>query len=285
MKIAVLLTCFNRKEKTLSCLNNLFSQSLPPNTELAVYLVDDGSSDGTAEAVETNFPQVNVIIGSGSLFWAGGMRVAWDHGKASNADYYLLLNDDTDLVPDAIQRSLAANQSYTQEKGIPAICVGRTEDPDNGKTSYGGRRVYHQDRIQSYLVEDTGKIEACDMGEANMMLVPKAIFEKVGILSDRYVHAFADIDYTLRAIRAGFKVIIPPGYIGTCKDDHGNDWAPKGTNLSGRLKYMYSPKGLAYNEYMYFIGEYFPKQKFSASLKIWIKTLFPWVYEWFKKDS
>ena len=70
MKIAILMTCHNRRETTLRCL-----RGLPSDVE--VYLVDDGSTDGTDEAVKATFPKVNVIRGTGNLYWAKGMELAW----------------------------------------------------------------------------------------------------------------------------------------------------------------------------------------------------------------
>ncbi|HYE55805.1 MAG TPA: glycosyltransferase, partial [Chitinophagaceae bacterium] len=74
MKIAVLLTTFNRKQKTLACLQSLQQQILPGNVSLEVFLTDDASSDGTAETVLQQFPSTHVFIGTGFLYWAGGMR-------------------------------------------------------------------------------------------------------------------------------------------------------------------------------------------------------------------
>ena len=71
--IAALITCFNRKEKTILCLTNLFKQPLLNNFELDVFLTDDGCTDGTAEAVGKMFPQVHIIKGDGNLFWNRGM--------------------------------------------------------------------------------------------------------------------------------------------------------------------------------------------------------------------
>ena len=66
MKIAALLTCFNRKDKTITCLNSVLN--IIPTCH--VYLVDDASTDGTSEAIKQNFPQVNIIQGNGNLFWS-----------------------------------------------------------------------------------------------------------------------------------------------------------------------------------------------------------------------
>ena len=79
--IAVLITCHNRKDTTLSCLGRLFSI----RKDIDVYCVDDNSTDGTADAIRENFPQVNLIRGDGNLFWCRGMR------KASTSIYGLMM--------------------------------------------------------------------------------------------------------------------------------------------------------------------------------------------------
>ena len=76
--IAAVMTCHNRKNKTLACLEKLINQDDIDNINLNIFLVDDGSIDGTGKAVKKNFPQVNLITGDGTLFWNGGMRVAFE---------------------------------------------------------------------------------------------------------------------------------------------------------------------------------------------------------------
>ena len=78
-------------------MKKLINQDKIDKIDLNVYLVDDGSTDGTSEAVKKNFPQVNIIKGDGTLFWNGGMRVAFSKAMESEHDYYLWLNDDTIL--------------------------------------------------------------------------------------------------------------------------------------------------------------------------------------------
>src|SRR5688500_4668302 len=106
-QIAVLMTCHNRKALTLACLEMLRRQPLFAAENL--FLVDDGSSDGTGDAVRQAFPTANVVQGDGSLFWNGGMRLAWDRAKAAGRDFdfYLWLNDDVKLSPDALDMLVA----------------------------------------------------------------------------------------------------------------------------------------------------------------------------------
>lgn len=90
--IAVLITCYNRREKTVNCLNLLFKCGLPVGFALKVYLVDDGSTDGTGEEVRKLFPEIKVIVGSGELYWAGGMRLAWTEAIRDEPEYLSLIH-------------------------------------------------------------------------------------------------------------------------------------------------------------------------------------------------
>ena len=95
--IAVLITCYNRKQKTLDCLQRIYQQQLPEEYSLTIHITDDASTDGTPEAVRQQYPQVQLYTGTGSLFWAGGMRYTWRKAMESKPAYYLLLNDEVQI--------------------------------------------------------------------------------------------------------------------------------------------------------------------------------------------
>src|SRR5690606_1901340 len=109
--IAVLLTCHNRKEKTLQCLQTLFKADVPETLKIDYFLVDDGCTDGTSNAVNKIYPEINIVLGSGNLFWAGGMRLAFTEAR-KNRDYdgYLLLNDDVELTRDFLSKILETRE-------------------------------------------------------------------------------------------------------------------------------------------------------------------------------
>lgn len=281
MKIAVLLATFNRKDKTITCLDSLYSQDLPAGTSISVFLTDDNSKDGTPQALQELYPQVNVFNGSGNLFWAGGMRNSWTEAIKTKPDYYLLLNDDTLLERDAIKNLLTY---YTVYGTAPnALVIGSTLDAANNEISYGGRKLYNQKKVQNHTAYSETEYVDCDMANANIMLVPAEIVTQIGILSDQYTHSIADFDYTLRAKKAGFKAVVVPGVLGSCIDDHGNNWKSAAISLKDRIKYLKSPKGLAYKEYMFFIKTHFPSHVPEAFVKLWMKTLFPVVWDKFKR--
>ena len=282
MKIAVLLTTFNRREKTVACLQSLRAQSLPPGVQLEVFLTDDASADGTVAAVKSTYPEANVFQGTGFLYWAGGMRHTWTQALEHKPDFYLLLNDDTVLNETAIEVLL--NQYLNQKKTIAdAICIGSTCDNQSGEISYGGWKLSTKGRWKSNRIHSPTNFMECDFGNANIMLVPQAVVEKIGILADHFTHSLADYDYTLKAKKAGFRVLVAPGFLGSCVDDHGRNWKSANTTLKERIQYLKSPKGLAYKEYLRFIRDHFPLSYPSAFVKLWMKTFFPFIWDTLKK--
>lgn len=282
-EIAVLLTTFNRKQKTLDCLESLHKQQLPDNVCFTVFLTDDGSKDGTADAVRHFYPDTNVYHGTGALYWAGGMRNSWKQALAANPDYYLLLNDDTVLTETAVASLLQSSIAPAERVKKPSIFVGSTVDAQTGKLSYGGMKLTSKIRLKHQTVHSETNYLHCDLANANIMLVPRQIVEKIGILSEVYTHGIADYDYTLKAKKAGFDVLVAPGFLGRCVDDHGNNWQSQKETLKKRISYLKSPKGLAYKEYLTFIGNHFPLELPEAFVKLWMKTLFPFLWTTFKK--
>ena len=219
--IAILLACFNRKEETLSCLKGLHEALLPEGVKFEVTLLDDGSTDGTSEAVAEKFPEVSIINGSGDLYWNQGMRVAWNEAlKRRKYDYYLLLNDDTDLFPDAMKKLVETEELLKRTLEKTAIIVGSIADPTDGHLTYGGvKRENAYLGMKFSLIEPGEESIPCDTFNANCVLISKEVVDKIGILSDHFTHGMGDTDYGLRAAENGFGCFTAPGYVGECENN------------------------------------------------------------------
>lgn len=276
--IAILITVFNRKDKTLQCLHSIKAQKGLSECEVDIFIVDGGSTDGTPDAIRAEYPEVNMSVHDG-LYWAGGMRKAWNEALEyrQDYDYFWLLNDDTTLYPQCLK-----NLIDTERKFPNGIYIGATCDSKTKNYSYGGIKLQNRNFSKGNIVIPNGKYQQVDMGNANIMLISRSAYDNLGTLSTVYTHGIADYDYTLRAIDKKIPVILVPDYCGECTDDHGNNWLPQNRTLKERLKYLYSPKGLAYREYLYWIKTFFPKEYYSAKLKLWGKTLFPFIWQKFK---
>jgi GT2 family glycosyltransferase len=218
--IAVLLTCHNRKNKTLSCLRSIYENQNWSPYNLTIYLVDDGSTDGTSNEVSRNYPSVQILRGDGNLFWNGGMRLAFGSAISVGYDYYLWLNDDVSLYKDALDKLVKTTKSLEIKNGKASIVIGSTQDPEAKLFSYGGHRKKGWYAPLSYeRIEPQNTPVVCDAINGNCVLIPHIIAEKVGNLSGEFTHGAGDYDYSLRAKKMGFDSYVSAGYLGTCKQN------------------------------------------------------------------
>lgn len=274
--IAVLLTCHNRREKTITCLKSLFEATLPEEFSLDVFLVDDGSIDGTSNAVLEQFPSVNIIQGSGNLYWNQGMRLAWETAtETKDYEFYLWLNDDTNLDANALIELVVCSKEALKIENRPVIITGACRNTDDKKEfSYGGR-------TDTGPVLPNGSLQKCKFINGNAVLVSNEIYQKLGNLSPDYTHAMGDFDYGLRALKAGFSCYTTKRYIATCEIPEGFPaWCNPKTPLLKRLKLLHSPKGLNVKEYIIFRKKFEGKKYILFSIKVYLRVIFPNFYKW-----
>lgn len=252
-KIAVLITCHNRKDITLACLNRLFQQELPKGIVLNVFMVDDGSSDGTGDAVKQQFPCVNVIEGNGNLFWCGGMRLAWNVAMKQNHDFYLWLNDDTMLLADALTTLFGAVNAVNERNDKSnGIIVGSTFHAETGAHTYGGCIQAKEKSLNFKPVVPSGLLEPCDTFDGNCVLVSREAFRELGNMSPDFTHAIGDTDYGLRAKEKNIPMFVAPKYVGKCSGNPTTPWLDNALPLRLRIKNLHHPKGLPPKEWRIF---------------------------------
>ena len=252
--MCALLTCFNRRETTLECLRALGASQCRELVDLWAVLVDDGSNDGTAQAVRAEFPWVEVVTSSGNLFWCRGMHLAFETALRTGFDHYLWLNDDTMLWPDALARLLACEAQLRLHTDEPVIVVGSTADPVSGVCTYGGNR--RPWRLRPFSVErvvPTADAQRCDTLTGNIVLIPARAAQRVGNLDPAFEHAMGDTDYGLRARCCGVELWVAPQMHGSCADN-----PPAGTYLDASLplairwRRMLHRKGLPWRSWLVF---------------------------------
>lgn len=265
--IAVLITCFNRKEKTLACLSHLAGQQLPKEHRLQVYLVDDGCTDGTGEAVKREFPDTIVIQGTGSLYWAGGMRLAWSEAAKDSPDYFLLINDDTEVVPHAISSLL----NLTGEPANRKIAVAAIADPATNRVIYGAYR----NGITGNLPETDSK-EHCNTFNANCVLVCSSVYKEIGMLDAAYTHGMADHDYGYLASKAKINIVQSTETLGTCvPNSKEGTWQDSTLSRRRRWQLVSRPNGLLWRDWLTYchrhLGLKWPLYFVSPYLRILLK--------------
>lgn len=245
-KIAVILTCHNRKDKTLACLDAIANSSISDTVAINIYLADDGSTDGTGQLVSQMHPNVKLIEGDGSLYWNRGMHLAFSHALQSDYSFYLWINDDTLLFPKAILELINTADKLSSDHKCSCIVVGSTKSTLSGKLTYGGViRPKRWKRTTFVLVEPSDEPQECETMNGNCVLIPAEIARNVGNLDPRFEHAMGDQDYGLRARASGYRVWIAPRFVGVCeKNSPSGTFNDGGLSLPVRIRKMLHPKGL-----------------------------------------
>lgn len=263
------MTCFNRADTTEKSISAIYKSDIPKDISFAIYLTDDGSTDDTSNRISQKFPTVNIIKGNGHLYWNGGMRLAFEKAIKNNYDMYLWLNDDTILYQNAIKSLIST--ANTNKKS--ALIIGSTQSNIDGNVTYGGKlRTSFWHPFKYELVTPTNTSISCDTMNGNCVLIPQEVVDSIGNLDANFIHTIGDIDYGLRAKKAGFQILVMPGYAGLCnKNPPINTFADSNLNLPNRYKNLFGKKGLPIRSWYIFA-------KRHGGL-LWI---YPWLSVYFK---
>jgi GT2 family glycosyltransferase len=271
LNIAVLITCYNRKQTTLACLEALYQNSLPRRFALDVFLVDDGSTDGTGKSIKAIYPSVNVINGDGNLYWNGGMRLAFASAMKKGYNYYLWLNDDTILYPHAIRTLVSTAYSVSDNIKLQPLVIGSTKSI-NGSTTYGGlvKTSFWRPLKFNLVVPKDIPVE-CDTMNGNCVLITEFIASKLGNLDENFIQMIGDVDYGLRAKHIGIRIFVMPEYAGQCeKNLPHNTFNDNKLSIRIRLNLLLGKKGLPLDAWKIFT-------KRHGGFFWWVYWLLPYV--------
>lgn len=238
--VTALVASHNRRDSTLRALAAFFAQDVAENHSLAAVLADAGSTDGTARDVAAGFPRCSVIQVPATEFWASAMAVAERSARSSPPDFLLWLNDDVELFPDALRALLDV-----ADRAPGAIVVGSLVDPETGATTYGGvQRASRWHPFQFTTNQASDHSVAADAFHGNVVLVPRMVYERVGVIDGSFGHGLADYDFALRARKAGARILVAAGAVGLCaRNSMYGTWADPTMPLSARWRHLLGPKG------------------------------------------
>ena len=253
MKIKVVFTCFNRKEKTLKCVERLIEGNKSVNFKFVV--VDDGSTDGTADALNSGdyASALKVLKTAGNFYYSRGMNYGMQYilKEEETADYLLMVNDDVEFFENSIEELIKQSKDRNE-----AVIVGVTCDEKRQQT-YGAIRYNGGFSVKYHMVLH-GENTECDTFNANCVLIPYHLFKKTGAIDDYYIHSLGDFDYGLSLKRNGAHIYSSEGYVGICnRNSIKNTWLDKSLSLKKRIKLKESAKGSPTKQWFYFLNKNF----------------------------
>jgi GT2 family glycosyltransferase len=207
----VIVLSWNGREDTVSCLDALAKVSEPP---VRIVCVDNGSTDGSVEAVRDRHPEVHLIENGRNLGFSGGCNVGIGWALSQGAEWVVLVNNDAVVAPDAIAGFAAAAEQYPGA-GVLAGKLYHADRPD--RIWYAGQRFVawlgYSGRHRGEGRRDRPRYERpsrTDRANGALMAISGAAIERVGMLDEELFAYVEDIDFSVRARAAGFEVVYVP---------------------------------------------------------------------------
>jgi GT2 family glycosyltransferase len=213
-EVSVIISTYNARAVVADCLESIYQN--PPSGPYEIILVDDASSDGTSEMVRARFPEVRLIRNDINRHYTISNNRALD---AARGEYIYLLNNDTIVLPEAIDRMVAFLKSRPEAGAVGSRLLNEDGSiqwsvkslPDFGSALFGGRglvtRFFPNNRYtrRRFLHHDRNMDELFVAGYLSgaSKMMPRKVIDAVGPLDNRLFY-HVDADYCKRIVDAGY---------------------------------------------------------------------------------
>jgi len=208
--VCIVVLNWNRREDTLDCLASLERLNYASHW---ILVVDNGSTDGSVETIERTYPPVEIIQTGANLGYAEGNNVGLREALSRNADYALVLNNDTIVAPDMLTRLVEAAEADAHV-GATGPTIFFHEAPDI-IWSAGGQFDWRRGKplLRGLRERDVGQFpdsQPVDYLPGSAILMRREALEQIGGFEPRYFLYYEDNDWCLRAQRHGYTIVHVP---------------------------------------------------------------------------
>jgi GT2 family glycosyltransferase len=199
----------NRRDDTLACLASLQASTYPRHT---VLVLDNHSTDGSAQAIQDAFPQVKVIPLENNLGYAGNNNVGIKIAMIQEADWVFVLNEDTIVDEDCISCLVEAGCSG-DNTGIVGPMVYHFDEPAVIQSA-GGKLgwdwwAWHlsQNESDDHYAMQPRKV---DWISGCGIMVKKEVIDQVGALDERFFYYWEEVEWCVRTKAVGWEIMHVP---------------------------------------------------------------------------
>lgn len=224
-KVAIVIVNYNGKQDTLDCLRSIRKMKTEGD-QLKIYVVDNASSDDSVNAIKRELPSVNLILNQANYGFAGGNNIGIKQALEDGVDYVLLVNNDT-LVSQPLLNELLKAITKDEDIGVvvPKIYFAPGYEFHKKRYSYGekgkviwyaGGRIDWENMYGKHIgVDEVDKGQFSEEQETDFasgccLLVKRQVFEKVGLFDERFFLYQEDLDWSIRAQKAGYRIVYCP---------------------------------------------------------------------------
>ncbi len=205
-RVGIVVLNWNGLQDTLECLESLSGMAY---TNREIIIVDNGSTDGSPEAIRERYPEVRLLRNARNLGFAGGNNAGIRKALDDGAEMVWVLNNDTIVEKDALSH-LVATAMDSEEIGLASPVIRYYDDP--GTVQFCGsyiewekKRIVHMDEMGANIGNN---MPMCLWGTA--LLIKRSSIDRIGFLDEKYFAYHEDEEYSMRAVRAGLRNVVEP---------------------------------------------------------------------------
>lgn len=212
-KVAIIVLNWNGGQDTAECLDSLFKCQYP-NYEIIV--VDNYSSDGSAQRLEKEFPKATFILNDANLGYAGGNNVGMRYALSKGAEFILVLNNDTTVDQNFLAELIKATQVVDNVAAVVPLIYFHSEPK---KIWYAGTRFsrQHLDFIMPYhgLIHEEGggafsSLTTTEIAIGAAIMFRASALRSVGLFDERFFLMHEESDWSYRARKLGLTALLVP---------------------------------------------------------------------------
>lgn len=215
MKLSIIIVSWNTCKILKNCLQSVYQY--PPQDPFELIVVDNASTDGSPEMVAAHFPQVRLVASNTNLGFAQGNNLAV---PMCTGEYVLLLNPDTIVKPNALQRLVEFLDTHPEAGGVGSMLLnadGSLQPSCHPRPQLGREmwRLFHMDTIRPYGRYNMDRWNMSEYREVDVLMgavfmIRKSILDQIGFLDDDYFIYSEEVDLCLRLQRAGWHLYYVP---------------------------------------------------------------------------
>jgi hypothetical protein len=211
-RVAAVVLNYRTPDDTFLAVRSLLASSPPLDAVIVVDNDRDGAAGGAREALQDVWSKIRYVPTGANLGFSGGMNAGIRDALARGADRVLLVNSDVIVPPDCVAR-LEQGLASSPAAGIAGPVVLARSAPDviaSLGMSYApaSGRMRHRGFGSRIAEHEQPAVRVVDGVSGCLMYVKRDVFEAIGLLDEDYFFSFEDLDFCLRARRAGITSVL-----------------------------------------------------------------------------
>jgi GT2 family glycosyltransferase len=215
----VVIVNWNTRDYLLGVLRSIYEA--PPSFPFEVIVVDNASTDGSAQAVAAEYPQVCTIANAENAGYARGNNQGLE---ASTGSYVLLLNPDVVLPPGGLETGVRLLEARPAVGALGVRLVNPDGTPQRSVRGFPtpfavlsealglsrlmpDSRLFGAYRMTWFTYDREAEV---DQPMGTFLLIPRRALEEVGLLDERFPIFFNEVDWCYRARQKEWKILFSP---------------------------------------------------------------------------